>query len=206
MAANTSVAAISANEQSVMRTKLKIISVATASIIALISVLNMIDMPVELRFEKVEYNYVFAMALCVALPLSIFFMTCLLKERWKMYVGVGFSILLALPSFLTYYVASVDYEDIRNEGVDASFEKIDEVAVGDSVIRLYRTNGGATTSFGLVARRETKLIQGINVVEVLFSKYKASEGTMKLIDEFSIELKIQPYSENEGVEVVTLKI
>jgi len=189
-----------------MQTKLKIISVATASIIALISVLNMIDMPVELRFEKVEYNYVFAMALCVALPLSIFFMTCLLKERWKMYVGVGFSILLALPSFLTYYVASVDYEDIRNEGVDASFEKIDEVAVGDSVIRLYRTNGGATTSFGLVARRETKLIQGINVVEVLFSKYKASEGTMKLIDEFSIELKIQPYSENEGVEVVTLKI
>lgn len=189
-----------------MHTKLKRVAVIVTSIIMLVCALNMIDLPVELRFEKAQYNYLFVMVLCVALPLSIFVTSFLLKERWKTFLGVGLSLALVLPSLLTYYFASSGYEEIRDKGVDTSFEKITEVQVGHSTLRLYKTNGGATTSYGLVARKETRLLRGLNVVEVLFSKYKASQGAFKVVDEHSVELEIQPYTEEDNAEVVRLRI
>ena len=44
----------------------------TLFFLEIISVLNMIDLPIELRFEEVKNNYLFVMILCILLPLTIF--------------------------------------------------------------------------------------------------------------------------------------
>ena len=107
---------------------------------------------------------------------------------------------------IVFFFASESFSDISVEGVDTSFDKISEVESNGSTYRLYRTNGGATTSFGLVLRKEAKLTSNIKTVKVIFSKYQAREGTLMLINKNSLELRIEPYNENDKLEVITLTI
>ena len=185
---------------------MKFLSIIITSLIVIISVLNIFDLPIEFRFEDPAYNYLFVMSLCVALPLSIFFTAFTLNKRANTILAVAASILLSGPSFVVYFFASSDYESIREHGIDESFEKINEVMVENSRYRLYRTNGGATTSFGLVLRRETELINGLNMVRIMFSKYDASEGVLRILDEHRMELKIEPDSKGGNIEIITLAI
>lgn len=185
---------------------MKYISIFITSLIVIISVLNIFDLPIEFRFEDPAYNYSFVMSLCVALPLSIFLTAFTLNKRANTILAVAASILLSGPSFVVYFFASSDYESIREHGIDQSFEKINEVMVNDARYRLYRTNGGATTSFGLVLRRETELIKGVNMVRIMFSKYDASEGVLRILDEHRMELTIAPDMQGGRFEIIQLAI
>ena len=185
---------------------MKFLSIIITSLIVIISVLNIFDLPIEFRFEDPAYNYLFVMSLCVALPLSIFFTAFTLNKRANTILAVAASILLSGPSFVVYFFASSDYESIRTHGIDQSFEKINEVMVDDARYRLYRTNGGATTSFGLVLRRETALIKGVNMVRIMFSKYDASEGVLRILDEHRMELTIAPDMQGGKFEIIQLAI
>lgn len=185
---------------------MKYISIFITSLIVIISVLNIFDLPIEFRFEDPAYNYFFVMSLCVALPLSIFLTAFTLNKRANTILAVAASILLSGPSFVVYFFASSDYESIREHGIDQSFEKINEVMVNDARYRLYRTNGGATTSFGLVLRRETALIKGVNMVRIMFSKYDASEGVLRILDEHRMELTIAPDMQGGKFEIIQLAI
>ena len=175
-------------------------------LVVVIAALNMADLPKELRFEEIKYNYLFVMVLCILLPLSLILTSLNLKERANRYGCLAVSLLLTLPASFLYMVVSIDYDRLSRGGVDGRFERIDEIEVGESKYRLYRTNGGATTAFGLVLRKESAISEHINLVEVIFSKYQAAESTLRLIDENSIELQIEPYSKDEHVQVVELKI
>ena len=185
---------------------MKFISIFITSLIVIISVLNIFDLPIEFRFEDPAYNYFFVMSLCVALPLSIFLTAFTLNKHANTILAVAASILLSGPSFVVYFFASSDYESIRKHGIDQSFEKINEVMVDDARYRLYRTNGGATTSFGLVLRRETALIKGVNMVRIMFSKYDASEGVLRILDEHRMELTIAPDMRGGKFEIIQLAI
>lgn len=185
---------------------MKFISIFITSLIVIISVLNIFDLPIEFRFEDPAYNYFFVMSLCVALPLSIFLTAFTLNKRANTILAVAASILFSGPSFVVYFFASSDYESIREHGIDQSFEKINEVMVDDARYRLYRTNGGATTSFGLVLRREIELIKGVNMVWIMFSKYDASEGVLRILDENRMELTIAPDMRGGKFEIIQLAI
>ena len=185
---------------------MKSISIFITSLIVIVSILNIFDLPIEFRFEDPAYNYFFVMSLCVALPLSIFLTAFTLNKRANTILAVAASILLSGPSFVVYFFASSDYESIREHGIDQSFEKINEVMVNDARYRLYRTNGGATTSFGLVLRRETELIKGVNMVRIMFSKYDASEGVLRILDEHRMELTIAPDMQGGKFEIIQLAI
>ncbi len=189
-----------------MRSIIKKVSLAITLFVLIVTSLNLIELPVELRFEDVKYNYQFVITLCFLLPLSVFLTSLTLEKRSNTYLGVGLSIALALPCALVYFFVNSDIKSINEAGRDQSFEKIDEVSVGDSFYRLYRANGGATTSFGLVLRKETTLIEDLNIVKVVFEKYKASEGILTVIGNKSIELQIKPYNRGEKVEVIILNI
>jgi len=128
--------------------------------IMVVAWLNMLDTPVEIRFSSTQYNYLFVMVLCVLLPLSIFLTSFTLNKRSNKYAGIGLSVFLVFPCSLVYYFSSDSFEDIDRNGVDISFEKINEIKAGGSSYCLYRTNGGATTSFGLVLRKETSVVGG----------------------------------------------
>jgi hypothetical protein len=58
------------------------------------------------------------------------------------------------------------------KGKDLSFECINEINHHNSKIKVYRTNGGATTSFGIVVREEKEILPGIFYANKLFNKYR----------------------------------
>ncbi len=57
------------------------------------------------------------------------------------------------------------------DGRDSSFELFAETHWNGSVVRLYRTNGGATTDFGVVIRQERRLMPGLFWVRSLDDFY-----------------------------------
>jgi hypothetical protein len=113
--------------------------------------------------------------------------------------------LLGLGCFVVGGFAYQDANKIAQSKIDYSFEKLNEIKHKNGYYRLYRTNGGATTSFGLVLRAESEEFLGIKLVDRVFSKYKASEATMNIVGE-NIELQIQPYSNEEVVQSVLVKM
>ncbi|MGI2169104.1 hypothetical protein ACROAE_02695 [Shewanella sp. MF05960] len=175
-------------------------------IVTLITCLNMIDFPWELRFVDAKYNYFFVMVLAISLPISAFFWSTLRDSKSVKVIGIIISVCLAIPCYLTFTLAKLDYSDIKTKGVDYSFEEINRLKVGDQNYILYRTNGGATTSFGLVLRLERKMVLGINAVNVVYRKYKASESSLELTNDHQIKMQIQPYDKHGKVEVVVLSI
>lgn len=177
----------------------------TILVIAMAS-LNMMDFSIELRFENARYNYLFVVVLSVILPISIFVSAFTFKKRSYLYSALIVGALLAFPSYLTYTVAKSDYAAVAKAGKDLSFEQINEVRVDGASYRLYRTNGGATTSFGLVLRKEIPFIKGLKIVKIIFSKNKASESTLSVVNESTLQMNIEPYSKGEEIEVVTLNI
>jgi hypothetical protein len=56
---------------------------------------------------------------------------------------------------------------VYKDGRDLSFDRFAEMDWKGSEVRLYRTNGGATTDFGVVIRQERTLLPGLLLVRRL---------------------------------------
>lgn len=166
----------------------------------------MIDFPIELRFKEPRFNYLFVIILCFLLPSTISFSAMTFKSEGKKFIGMTLSFFLVFPCFLVFLFAFSTLKNLNEIDIDSSFEFKREVRVKDAVYRLYRTNGGATTAFGLVLREEKNFIKGIKTVKVLFNKYRASESTLTVLGDHAIEMKIEPYSKKEEVQVVRVNL
>jgi hypothetical protein len=166
---------------------------------------NWAGWPIELRFSESHINYYFITLLCVLLPVTLFFKLLLGGDNRDFLGAAVLSALLGAGCFVVGIFAYTDANKIAQSKIDYSFEKVDEIQHDNKYFRLYRTNGGATTSFGLVLREESKDFLGLKVVNRVFSKYKASEGAMKIVDQ-NIELEIQPYSKGESVQTVLVEM
>ncbi|PHS20497.1 MAG: hypothetical protein COA86_00685 [Kangiella sp.] len=185
---------------------MKSLSTILVFLIVATIVLNTTKLSIELQFENPSSNYLFVMMLCILLPLSILLWGILAKTKNRKIAGIILSVLIAFPSGIIYFFVSSNYENVLSTGIDSSFEKIDEVTVGDSWYKLYRTNGGATTAYGLVLRKENKLFLGIKTVENIYSKYKAYESTLKVLSQNELLMIIKPYSKRDKFERVRIKI
>ncbi len=60
-------------------------------------------------------------------------------------------------------------------GRDLGFLQLAEAPWNGTAVRLYRTNGGATTAFGVEMRQERDLIPGIRLVRSVDSWYRCYE-------------------------------
>lgn len=131
-----------------------------------------------------------------------------LCRRTKLLKVSGFLVALAaaVPSFIVFIFAAGDYSEIKQSGVDNSFAELNRLNVNDDNYVLYRTDRGATTSYGLVLRLEREIGFGIHAVKVVHSKYKAAEGQLELLSESQIKMQIQPYDTQDQMEVVVLDI
>ncbi len=61
-----------------------------------------------------------------------------------------------------------------------SFERLERFPIRRGWISIYRTNGGAMTSFGIVARQECELISGLLNVRHIWSQYPAFEAKVEV--------------------------
>lgn len=166
----------------------------------------MFTLPMEMRFEESRFNYLYVMVLCVLLQFSMMMSGFSFKERKYKILSFVCAFAFSVPASLILIFAHSDYKDIRDKGIDYSLEKINEVNVSGNFYRLYRTNGGATTSYGLVLRKEVPLVLGLKIVEPIFSKYKAYESSLSVIGNGKIKLTIEPYGKGDKPEMVTLNI
>jgi hypothetical protein len=151
-----------------------------------------------IRFESALINYSFTLCVLLAIPASILFGIHVWLSgvaRWvsKIVCGVILSVLLLIP--LIFIVS--DIADIAEAGQDTSFEKIDDQMMRGHHYRLYRINGGATISFGLVLRQESESFLGMKRVSVIKTAYPASDAKLEIMPSGLARLTIQPYGDGK---------
>ncbi len=78
-------------------------------------------------------------------------------------------------------------------GVDASFEPISVHDFGDQRLIAYRTNGGATTSFGIVLRQELPIIPGVMLARPVYTVYPGHDVSISRVDERTFRFESPPY-------------
>ncbi len=117
------------------------------------------------RFTNELNNSVFGIFVAI-LPIVCFLFTFFLKKTSTRILNITFFSIFSIISSVYIFFALLFIPDSR---VDLTFQKIHEVGKG---IVVYRTDGGATTSYGIVIRQEKNILPGIIAVKYLFDKYR----------------------------------
>ncbi len=174
------------------------------SLILIITILILIsiDFPIEIRFQTTLFNYLFVLFLLVALLLLSY--KKLSKVKSLFFKIFGFVIHLLFGIFILFFSLTSTYGVLKNK-TDPSFEMIKEIVAGNRYFRLYRTNEGATTSYGLVLREEHNLPFGLKTIKIIFSKYKVYDATIKLISPNKLKINIKPYYKNQKSDKIIYK-
>lgn len=115
--------------------------------------------------------------------------------------GMALSMFCVVPCALYLLFSWFSLPDIKKAGTDISFKRIAEVKNGSKSFRLYLTNGGATTDFGLVARKEIDLPIGIVLVSNIFDQYHADSGRF-IKHDGTVTLSVDTYGKRPGFEVM----
>jgi hypothetical protein len=89
--------------------------------------------------------------------------------------------------------AAMDLQGVAVHGTDPGFEYLHSISLPKSRVAAYRTNGGATTSFGIVVRQETPILPGVYRVEEIFHAYPGFEADMTVVGENEVKISVPPY-------------
>jgi len=119
---------------------------------------------------------------------------------WRWPLGIA-AFLLSIPFILYSLFACVALVMVIRHGTDPSFQSIAELGSRGAVYRVYRTDGGAATSFGIVLRREQLLVPGVKLVSVVQNFYPAGNATLKRLPSGFFRLSVDAYGEGTKAEV-----
>jgi len=99
---------------------------------------------------------------------------CLPNRTWLRLLGaLPFSLLaLALPGLV--------FLGMVGGGPISSYEALDSVELDHSTVIAYRTNGGATTDYGITIVQELPVVAGIVLAKNLHSGYHEYDATLKV--------------------------
>jgi hypothetical protein len=131
-----------------------------------------------LRFTYAPLNYLVFILLAVGLPVTLVGFAITTRRYWLRWLAIVVSVFVCVPVLMCSCVVGVDLANATS-GKDPSFERIGELSGPFWAYRVYRTNGGATTSYGLVLRREHDILPGMAVVSRVHSFYPASEMSLE---------------------------
>lgn len=131
----------------------------------------------SLRFSWPLANYG-VMIIVFAAPALVLWRTIEIK---RFAVSLSVSLLLlpwVLVSGLMLISTGLTFLQIAVTGSDPSFEYLHSTQAGASRIAVYRTNGGAMTSFGVAFRHERLVFPGVRVVKGVGGFYPCYDGTV----------------------------
>lgn len=160
--------------------------------------------PYFLRFENPRLNHIIFIILLLLVPFSLIWLSRKVNGFWY-----GFLIFISIASFIPIaFIALMTYATTAfdENGKDLGFEKIDEIQGESNYFRLYRTNGGATTSFGLVMRKEKPIIFGLKLVSPIKGFSPASKGKLKKLTPESARLVVLPNGYGKGEQIYDFKL
>jgi hypothetical protein len=130
------------------------------------------------RFASPVVNELVGFAFALGLPWLTLVAFLSIGRWWSSAVGTLAFVLLVLYTALLLLGETMTAYTFK-DGRALSFDCFEATVWKDSQVRLYRTNGGATTDFGVVIQQEKGLLPGILLVRRLdfFSHCEALEAT-----------------------------
>ncbi len=112
---------------------------------------------------------------------------------------------VAILSLISILPAGCSWLDVRHEHegtVNFSFEPLHRQVFGGGDIVLYRTNCGATCSFGLVLRQERLLVSGLKLTRVIGRWYPADMASIQSVLPDIVRVEVAPYGEKRSAPIV----
>ena len=127
-----------------------------------------------IRFESPRLNYLF-FGIALLCPWFIDFQV-ILKKHDVIAKIFGWTLrTLSIPLFAIWlFIVVIWQPDVITHDVDYSFEPVQSIEIEGKHYQVYRTNGGATTSFGIVVREQTKLLPGLFYEKNVYTAYPAT--------------------------------
>ncbi len=122
------------------------------------------------RFAGPFINDLLGLVLGLSLPWCATIETFRIGRWWSKAIVVASALPLMIYAFVFLLGSAISVLAYQN-GHDLSFEHFGETPWRGSYVRFYRTNGGATTDYGVVIRHETTLLPGILIVRNVDSWY-----------------------------------
>jgi hypothetical protein len=136
----------------------------------------------HVRLTVPSLNYL-ALGFAQAIPFLVAIVLVLLCRRWWSRLMVGtLSLPVVAMALLIGSVASCCAVEYRH-GTDLSFERLRVVPTRFGSLVVYRTNGGAMTSYGIVVRQECPLVSGVTRVRDIGGGYPASDVDLDVFDD-----------------------
>jgi hypothetical protein len=113
-----------------------------------------------------------------------------LRRSWLKALSITLSGLFCFVGLIYIFFFTLDdIDSIKRNGKDPGVECIREISIDKTKIKAYRTNGGATTDFGIVVREEKELFLGVLLTNTLYSEYhrdtvilKSNDKTLLILD------------------------
>ncbi len=138
----------------------------------------MLDLPYRIRLANPAANYWAVAVLSILAPILVLTLARSINKAWLRRMGLVVSVLIALPCLAVSSCAMLEAPEFSE--TDGSYELLSEAYGGRFAYRLYRTNCGATCSYGLELREELVLPLGLKLVSPKWSLYPGSEGAVKM--------------------------
>lgn len=138
----------------------------------------------KLRFQYPLANQIFMLFL-LFIPWILVVNGFLFKRLLLKILNLIFLIipcLIALP-FAFFIIVGIVTSSYQN-----AFMPIHHLNLKSFSVTAYRTNGGATTAYGIVVQQEKKILPGVLLVKKLYKEYPGEDILIKRISDNVIEI------------------
>lgn len=170
--------------------------------LAVIWVLGMLNFwtPV-IRFSSALAN-TFTFGALQLIPMALLILALMRGPWWaRLVAGLVLLPIASVTSFLGF-AAAVESASIARHGIDRSFEQIEVVPLTAGYLASYRTDGGATTSYGIVIRQECRILPGLLRVRTIWGVYPAFEVRTDLLSPDRARFSSPAYGDGRPQETV----
>lgn len=138
------------------------------NIIFLLSILNFF-FPL-IRFQNQLSNLRF-IVIILSMPFLLTIYGFFLENFFVKIISIIIEGLISIIAFVFVLIISINIGSTIEAGYNPGFEKIKNYQAEKYEVNTYRSNGGATTSYGIVIRQEKKIIPGIILVRNIYNEY-----------------------------------
>ena len=139
-----------------------------------------------LRFDGDLANAI-ATLLVWVLPFVCFAALAPKLKGFRLGLLVLVTLALMIAAIIPLSIETMDAVEIARSGKNAGFERVQTIDVPDgSQLVMYRTDCGATCSYGIVLRHEARLIGPVRVVHNVWVAYPAESAAVHLVDAHSV--------------------
>jgi len=154
---------------------------------------NFLASSLWIRFTRPVLNHVFFLYSLTLPWVTLIVVRILFAKRTTKVAFFAISPVLLYTLFWGFW-GMMELESILEwNGVDKSMDLVNTVNFGAYRVGIYRTDGGATTSFGVAVQQEKPLPFGLVIIRPIDFFYPAVDPTCQIVGANSLRVSVPPY-------------